>query len=115
MIKKYKEKWIAALRSGDYRQNRGSLRRMVDETNFGYCCLGVLCEVLKEDKKLCQEGFVFENDQCIYSGAIGYASLPTKLLERLKIEVKTQDKLITMNDYKHRNFKEIANYISRYL
>jgi hypothetical protein len=35
-----KEKWIAALRSGEYPQTSGVLR---DQT--GYCCLGVLCEI----------------------------------------------------------------------
>jgi hypothetical protein len=35
------EKWIAALRSGEYEQTFGKL---FDGT--GYCCLGVLCKVL---------------------------------------------------------------------
>lgn len=42
-----KEKWIAALRSGDYLQSTGRLKR--DEEGRGkkvsYCCLGVLCEL----------------------------------------------------------------------
>lgn len=33
-------KWIAALRSGEYLQGRGTLRR-----GSQYCCLGVLCKV----------------------------------------------------------------------
>lgn len=36
-----KAKWIAALRSGKYQQTQKTLR---DAT--GYCCLGVLCDVL---------------------------------------------------------------------
>ncbi len=40
-----KQKWIAALRSGGWKQARGHLRRLnVPE----YCCLGVLCEVSGE-------------------------------------------------------------------
>jgi hypothetical protein len=35
-----KQKWLAALRSGEYKQARGYLK-----TEFGYCCLGVLCDV----------------------------------------------------------------------
>lgn len=35
-----KTKWLAALRSGEYEQTTGMLRR--DDT---YCCLGVLCDV----------------------------------------------------------------------
>lgn len=39
-----KAKWIAALRSGKYRQGKGVLRR-ADE----FCCLGVLCDVVRKD------------------------------------------------------------------
>ena len=35
-----KDKWIAALKSGKYKQTRGCLN-----DGNGYCCLGVLCEV----------------------------------------------------------------------
>ncbi len=35
-----KEQWIAALKSGNYRKDTGSLK-----TKEGYCCLGVLCEI----------------------------------------------------------------------
>lgn len=40
-----KDKWVAALRSGDYQQGRS---RLVHEGRSGkfYCCLGVLCDVL---------------------------------------------------------------------
>jgi hypothetical protein len=36
-----KDKWVAALRSGNYKQTRGALKK-----DGGHCCLGVLCEVL---------------------------------------------------------------------
>lgn len=35
------EKWIKALRSGDYKQGRGHLK-----TKDGYCCIGVACEIM---------------------------------------------------------------------
>jgi hypothetical protein len=39
--------WLAALRSGEYQQTKGKLRRTDDNDNYsaGYCCLGVLCDV----------------------------------------------------------------------
>lgn len=43
------EKWLAALRSGDYEQGRGSMLR-----DGKYCCLGVLEQVVSgkvEDKE----------------------------------------------------------------
>lgn len=39
-----KEKWVAALRSGAYEQGRNQLR-----TANGYCCLGVLCDLIDPD------------------------------------------------------------------
>lgn len=40
MNKEIADKWVAALRSGEYNQTRGALRR---KDNF--CCLGVLCDL----------------------------------------------------------------------
>lgn len=44
MNKQVKDKWIAALRSGKYKQTRGFLGDM-----NGHCCLGVLCEVFADE------------------------------------------------------------------
>ena len=40
MKKEIADKWIAALRSGEYKQIKGRLR-----TDEGFCCLGVLCNI----------------------------------------------------------------------
>lgn len=42
---KFKKKWIAALRSGDYDQGKGALCRVTKE-GAKYCCLGVAYEIL---------------------------------------------------------------------
>ena len=39
-----KQRWVEALRSGQYKQGSGCLR-----TNNAYCCLGVLCELHRQD------------------------------------------------------------------
>lgn len=45
-----KEKWLNALRSGEYEQTNGCLRDMGNEKiPSGYCCLGVLCDVYIKD------------------------------------------------------------------
>lgn len=41
MNKKIKAEWVAALRSGEYKQGRGHLRDVEDN----FCCLGVLCNL----------------------------------------------------------------------
>lgn len=40
MNKEIKQKWVEALRSGEYEQGTESLRR-----DGKYCCLGVLCDI----------------------------------------------------------------------
>lgn len=40
-----KKRWVEALRSGEYTQGRHTLKTPEDT----YCCLGVLCEIAKED------------------------------------------------------------------
>lgn len=44
----YKVRWLEALRSGRYPQGTDMLRTSYDE----YCCLGVLCDVVKKDLNL---------------------------------------------------------------
>jgi hypothetical protein len=38
-------KWVAALRSGEYKQSKSVLRSKDD----GYCCLGVLCDLYQKE------------------------------------------------------------------
>lgn len=42
MKKEIADRWVAALRSGKYKQGKGELH---DKVNNTYCCLGVLCEI----------------------------------------------------------------------
>lgn len=49
-----KNKWLKALRSGDYKQTVGELHSSASD---GYCCLGVLCDIAKQD------GIVTEEDR----------------------------------------------------
>ena len=50
MRKEIAEKWVEALRSGDYTQQKGSLANLY---RTQHCCMGVLCEVaIKEGMEL---------------------------------------------------------------
>lgn len=41
-----KADWVRALRSGQYEQTKkGALIYQTDDQEYGYCCLGVLCEI----------------------------------------------------------------------
>lgn len=48
MKKEYLDRWLAALRSGKYKQTSGALKRKVGR-GHAYCCMGVLCEVMKKE------------------------------------------------------------------
>ena len=53
-----KAKWVEALRSGKYSQGRNQLRTpgFPAETEPVYCCLGVLCEVYRQETGLGEWG-----------------------------------------------------------
>jgi hypothetical protein len=87
-----KAKWVAALRSGEYKQIKGNLK-----TSSGYCCLGVLCEI--DDIE-----FVESN----VSGDGPNASVYTYL--NMFVGPKNSDTCIKMND-NGKSFNEIADWI----
>lgn len=47
MNKEVKEKWVAALTSGEYKQGSHALK-----DNDRYCCLGVLCDLYAKEKAI---------------------------------------------------------------
>jgi len=47
MNSKIKEKWLNALRSGEYNQQQNYLK-----TDEGFCCLGVLCDLYAKENNV---------------------------------------------------------------
>lgn len=45
MNKEIKDRWTAALRSGDYKQGQGALCAVQEGQPDEFCCLGVLCDL----------------------------------------------------------------------
>jgi hypothetical protein len=43
------DKWAAALRSGQYSQTEGCLKRRWEDGSCSYCALGVLCDLFKQE------------------------------------------------------------------
>jgi hypothetical protein len=66
MKKEIADLWVAALRSGEYQQEKGTLVK-VDHDNgdiLGYCCLGVLCELaVKAGVPVTKDGGQDESDE----------------------------------------------------
>lgn len=94
-----KKIWIAALRSGKYRQMQGTLKGVecYDEqdepTGEAFCCLGVLREI--------------SGIQQIDTGAQYLDPVLSGLSEVI------QSDLARLNDVKRADFNEIADYIEK--
>ena len=111
MHKNIKEKWIAALRSGEYKQGRKHLNN-----NGAYCCLGVLCEVYLEN---CDEPKIEKRAEVGYDNLVFYggwsASLPPEVHVWSGLSNLSPAHLIYLNDTAKKSFAEIADYIEEKL
>lgn len=92
-----KAKWIAALRSGDYKQGRGVLRSP-DES---FCCLGVLCDISGMGQWIRRSYYA--------DGTDGYACLPAAVSRVAALSI-SEGRLAKMNDH-GKSFADIADYI----
>ena len=103
---KFVEKWIEALRSGEYKQTRETLVVKKPFHHSKYCCLGVACRVA--DIK--DEEIINDNELCY---------LEEPLLSRIPAYTNfirsLESRLITMNDDDKKTFEEIADYIEERL
>ena len=75
-----KEKWLNALRSGEYKQTRGNLK-----TDCGFCCLGVLCDLYSKEFNVSWEkhlpvSLIEHNDTSPYSIGGEATGLPVEVL-----------------------------------
>ena len=113
MNKELKKKWLDALRGGGYKQTRNALR----DTD-GFCCLGVLCDILEKGKWGDGEypDYKLDATSFLASGASGKKILCTMLgmAEAEGIEQHIGNRLTNMNDGEGGpcySFVEIADYI----
>lgn len=102
-----KAKWIAALRSGSYRQGTGQLRSRDDR----FCCLGVLCQVAP-NVMWSHAGGRYE--ACLDDGSSA-TELPFSLQQSAGLSDDHERKLISMNDDDRKSFAEIADHIEKNL
>lgn len=98
-----KAKWVAALRSGEYRQGVGYLN-----AKDGFCCLGVLCDISGEGQWEADPE-VPECKRYLTDDAWNRATLPTKIEKQQRISSHISD-LMNMNDG-GKSFTEIADFI----
>lgn len=105
MKKDLRDKWIKALRSGNYKQAYYMLeQRDSANMNLGNCCLGVLCRVASiKPSNLGCDGSVE------YDGSTG--CLSNFLLGQFELNISQQAELMKLNDDERHTFAEIADYI----
>ena len=116
-----KEKWVNALRSGDYSQNTdGRLRNQ-----NGFCCLGVLCDLYaKENDKewddnqyfeyyLFEDHYEFPPESVIEWAGLSCENPEVKIVSGIE-HYSTVETLACLNDSAV-TFNEIANLISSQL
>jgi hypothetical protein len=88
----FKAKWVAALRSGEYKQINGELK-----TEKGHCCLGVARDACGVSTSTADDaGYLLDTDS---TAAVG-------------LDDTTQAVLYYMNDGQGKSFPEIADYIA---
>ena len=90
--------WIDALRSGNYQQTQYCLK-----TDKGFCCLGVLCDLARQD------GGPAWN--VLYSAKDG--QLPNPILRFMGLRDFEQNHLAAMNDTACATFSQISDNIEQ--
>ncbi len=115
--KEIKQKWIEALRSGKYKQGRGSLC-YIDRGKPKYWCIGALEKILgNEDSVLIGFGMPEElvsfddNDNIINSNSRSYSLLETSQFSTL-VELNDGFKV---HDKPPHSFEEISEWIDKNL
>lgn len=109
-----KQEWLVALRSGNFQQGKGFLC-----CEGRYCCLGVLAEVLKLEKKPVLNSRGQETSYFIYYK--GDKSNDTSLRNVLETDLTDHDiagtycELINKNDKFMESFGQIADWIEKNL
>lgn len=104
MFKKYREPWLAALRSGNFKQGRNCLRQ-----NGRHCCLGVLCETIKNDK------FTWDRDSFGNDQVSDDCELIEEIADLVGLQPEEEEFLIMLNDDNEYSFEQIADYIEKNL
>ena len=108
-----KQKWLDALRSGQYEQTRANLRN-----KHGFCCLGVLCDLYV--KEYTDVNWVYQDSR--YQLINNKATLPYEVREWAKLKesnplVKSGDGLTSLAELNDggKTFNEIAQVIEEQL
>ena len=108
MRKEIADKWVAALRSGEYGQMTGAL---ANRERTQHCCLGVLCELaITEGVPVRVEPHLHDSTSLKFDDLLG--ALPDSVGTWAGMDASKGRVLATMND-SGKKFVEIADVIDR--
>lgn len=93
MERELRDRWVAALRSGEYRQIRG---KACSQSGKSHCCLDVLRVLIGLPQDITEEGLWRE---------------PVTATMLALVPCKVQYQLADLNDSQKRNFNQIAGWI----
>ena len=107
--------WVAALRSGDYKQGRYVLHNVKEGTR---CCLGVAFDVCKKLGLELESVFRDRQGLKVEQWGTSYAILNKEVMDYLKIRnvfgAFGGTTLTSLNDNEHKTFAEIADLIEQH-
>lgn len=100
-------KWIAALRSGEFKQAIGTL----ENDSEGFCCLGVLAKIAGCERTIKDRHNIFYDEES------GFAPVRARewagLLDGAGQSNPANISLTHLNDTKGYNFDQIADYLEK--
>lgn len=107
MKKEIASRLVKALRSGEYNQGIGALRRETSGEDL-YCCLGVLCSL---DEKVTWSRSTVNNTRWV-ANEVCKSFLPHSTIKWAGMNLAGERELARMNDIGD-SFNEIADYIEK--
>ena len=119
MNKRIKEIWLAALRSGKYHQAKQVLRWVDLSGKTSFCCLGVLCDLVKDEVG---GEWVEDEDLSRASHSVDFqlgdsseeSMPPGRILDDCELTHGKAEELARMNDDGY-SFADIAAHIEAHL
>jgi hypothetical protein len=104
-----RDRWLAALRSGEYEQGQNRLKYRDHDGVVRHCCLGVLCDVA--DPRYWEEETHF--GRFSYKGHYAFTP-PEDIYISVGLDSKYVTALTDLNDSYFETFEEIADFVERF-
>jgi hypothetical protein len=114
MKKEIKDKWVKALRSGEYLQCQDTLHKKNSEGQDTFCCLGVLTNLYVEETG---DAHAWSSHGALSSKTMKWSGIKNNngfFTENKFKKYKCRRYLTELNDVLYFNFNEIADVIDIY-